>query len=803
MDTLLQDLRFALRSLRRTPGFALTVVVMMALGIGVNAMIYSVLRAILFSDLPFAEPDRIVSVDAYSSRHPDEHMSMSLPDSRDLIAQARTLSAVGLWTETSAYLAAGDVPTRLAATMSNDGLLRALGVQPAMGRWFTPEECLTGANLTTVAIGHKVWQEQFKSDPNVLGKTLTMNGRVRTIVGVMPEGFRFPETHDIFIPFPMNDTSDSRGAHYLQVVARMNPGVSMKSVNAELAQIAAGLAKEFVPTNKNVTFRAETLREDMISDVRPMLLILAIAVTFVLLIACANVANLLLARANSRVRELGVRLAMGATRGRVVRQLLTESVLLAVSGGVLGVLLGEWGMRVTIASIPIELPYWMHFQLDAKVVAIVVVVSVVSGIAFGLAPAWQVTSGDLLTPLREGTPGGGDTRARRRMRNTLVVAEVALAVLLLIGSGLMVRSFLRMQEQKHALRADGVLTGTVTLPVAMYEDEAKRVAFFQEWRHALEGLSGVQSVGGVLNLHLGRNNWSMSVQREGIDPPKSPEMPIVAYNVITPGYLKTVGLTLLRGRDITEADGEDGARVMILNESAAKKLWPKEDALGKRLRFDDKVEYSTVVGITADVSQHYKSSRERMAEAMVPYKQWKGQTLTWTIRTTGDPAALAPAVRALLRTRAPSLPFYNVRSLNEQFSRNMWEPRLYAQLLGVFSVLALIIAALGIYGVMAYSVAQRTREIGIRMALGAARADVQRLVVGQATKLTLAGLGLGLALSFALTRFMASQLFGIRPDDPPTFGTVAVVLAASAVLAAWLPTARAVRVDPVVALRHE
>ncbi len=803
MDSLLQDMRFALRSLRRTPGFALTVVLMMALGIGVNSMIYSVLRAILFVDLPFANPDRIVKVDAYDLKQSDGGMSMSLPDSRDIVEQSTKLSAVGVWTESSAYLLTGDTPQRLSSTMANDGLLAALGVQPRLGRWFTRDECLTGGNLTSVALGHRVWRDQYQSDPNVIGKTLTMNGRVRTIVGVMPEGFRFPEVSDIFTPLAMNDTADSRGAHFLSMVGRLAPGVTMAGAATELKQIAATLSKQYVPTNRDVTFRPKLLREDLVSDVRPMLVLLALAVMFVLLIACANVANLLLARANSRVREIGVRLAMGATRARVIRQLLTESVLLAVAGGSFGVLLGEWGMRLTLASIPVEIPYWMHFELDPSVVLVVVAVSVLSGIAFGLAPAWHVTSGDLLSPLREGTPGGGETRARRRMRNALVVAEVALAVVLLIGSGLMVRSFLRMQDQRSALRSQGVLTGSVTLPIALYPEDDRKVAFFREFRHAIEGLPGVKSAGAVLNLHLGRSNWGMHVQREGIDPPKSPDAPAVAFNVITPGYLATVGLPLIRGRDFSEADGGTGAKVALLNQAAAKQLWPGEDAIGKRLRLRDEDEWLTVVGITADVRQRVNAPEQRIAEMLVPHAQWKGQTMTFAIRTQGDPAALTSSLRALLRARDPSLPFYNARTLQEAFARSMWDTRLYAQLMGVFSVLALFIAALGIYGVMAYSVAQRTREIGIRMALGAARADVQRLVVGQATQLTLLGLGVGLAVSYGLTRFMAGQLFGVRPDDPPTFAGVTFLLAASAVLAAWLPTARAVRVDPVVALRHE
>ena len=803
MDALLKDLRYALRSLRRTPGFTLTVVVMMALGIGVNSMIYSCLRAILFVDLPFADPDRIVKVEGYNRRRDVGGFPMSLQDSWDIGEQTRTLSSVGVYTETSTFLAIGDTPQRVLGAAASDGLARTLGVQPLMGRWFTPEECRTGDNLKSVVLGHRLWREQFHSDPNVIGRTLRVSGRVRTIVGVMPAGFRFPDVSDIFFPMAMNDTSNTRDAYFLDVVGRIAPQASLAAVTAELDHIGKVLSTQYPTSNRDLTFRPQRFREALVAEIRPMLLLLALAVTFVLLIACANVANLLLARGNSRVRELGVRLAMGATRARVVRQLLTESVLLAVAGGALGVLLGAWGMRLTLASIPIEISYWMNFQLDPRVVAIVLAVSVVSGLGFGLAPAWQITAGDLLTPLREGTAGGGDTLGRRRIRNSLVVAEVALAVVLLIGSGLMVRSFLRLQDQRTVLRTDRVLTGTVALPLALYPEKDQWVDFFREWRHAVAGLPGVRGVGGVLMLHLGRGAWFQHVERDGIDQPNSPDQPNVGFNVITPGYLDAVGLPLVRGRDFNEEDGTDGRLVVILNQSAAKKLWPNQDAIGKRLRFDHHEGFATVVGITADVRQTAKSPTADIAEAMIPHAQWKGQNLTWAIRTQGSPAAIAPAVRALLRARDPNLPFYNVRSMNEQILRSVWDSRLYAQLMGIFSVLALFIAALGIYGVMAYSVSQRTREIGIRMALGAARTDVQRLILAQATRLTLLGLGIGLAAAYGLTRFMASQLFGIRPDDPPTFATVTVLLAASAVLATWLPTARAVRVDPAVALRHE
>jgi putative ABC transport system permease protein len=802
MDHLWLDLRFAWRSLRRTPGFALTVVVMMALGIGVNSMMYSVLRTILFADLPFPDVDRLVRIELFDKREGGPGSSMSMPDSRDVRDHAKTLTALTVWAETGLYVSSGDMPQRIPATMASEDLLNAIGVQPLLGRWFTAEECQTGNDIVPVVVGHRVWREQLQGDSAALGRTLQVNGRTRTVVGVLPANCRFPEFSEIFVPLATNDTGDVRGAHYLDVVARLAPGATLEQSRAELAQIAAGIEKEFPSTNKDATFRPTLLRESLVSEIRPMLMLLALAVTFVLLIACANVANLLLARSNGRVRELGVRVAMGATRGRIVWQLLTESVLLALAGGVLGVLLGEWGMRLTLSSIPVETPYWMRFELDPRIVAIVLGVSVLSGILFGLAPALHVTSGDLLSPLREGTPGSGDTPARSRMRNTLVVAEVALAVVLLIGSGLMIRSFLRMQDQRNALRSDEVLTASVTLPVALYAENEHRLRFFREFRHSLAALPGVSGVGGVLNLHLGTSNWTVSVERLGIDPPKGPDHPVLSYNVITPGYLQAVGLTLVEGRDVAESDTSSGAFVALLNQSGARKLFPKESALGKQIRVGGMKDLSTVVGIVADVRQS-ADSREQRGEVLITHAQSPRQTMTWAIRAEGAPAALAPAVRELMRARDPNLPLYNLRTLREHVARAVWDTRLYAQLLSVFSVLALFIAALGIYGVMAYSVGQRTREIGIRMALGAARADVQRLVMGQATRLTLFGVGLGLAAAYGLTRFMAGMLFGVRPDDPPTFVVVTVLLAASAVLAAWLPVARAVRVDPVVALRHE
>ena len=806
MDTLIQDIRYAVRSLRRTPGFTFTVIALMALGIGVNAMIYTVVHGTLLADLPFPHVERMVRVKSHTPRDKGA-FSMSMPNLRDVIASVPSLRGTSAWNDMSAFVAAGDEPQRYEGTLATSGLCEALGVYPQLGRWFTADECRVGAAYGPVVLSGKLWRETFHSDPKILGTTLRVNGRPRIVVGVMPVAFRFPETSDIFVPLAMNDSSDTRDSYYLSVVARLAPGRTRAQAQAELDALSKQLAHDYAATNDKLAMLALDFRDEVVSEVRLQMIMLALAVTFVLLIACANVANLLLARATARQREVGVRIALGASRARLTRQMLTESLLLALAGGAIGVVLGDWGMRVTLASIPEPLPYWMKFRLDPAVLGAILAATVFAGLAFGLAPSLQATTGDVLTPLREGSAGSGDSRARHRLRGTLVVTEIALAVLLLIGSGLMIRSFLWQTEQRAALHTRGVLTGSLLLPVALYKDDAARIAFFREFRDALRSLPGVSAVGGAANLHLGTGQWRTSIQREGIDADDLPEsqIPLVPFNTITPGYFDAVGMHIVAGRDFSDADGPDAPRVAIVNSVAARRLWPGQDPIGKRWRNDknDKRGWATVVGVVSSVRQHVRANDDGLGEVLVPQAQFGNQTLTWAIRATGSPAALATPVRQLLRARDPNLVFAEVRTLDEHVRRAVWEPRVYAQLFGVFSFVALIIAALGIYGVMAYTVAQRTREIGIRMALGAARADVQRLVVGQALRLTLLGSGLGLAAAFALTRFMQSQLHGIRADDPPTFVGVTLILALSSAAAAWLPTARAVRVDPVVALRHE
>ncbi len=804
METLLQDLRFAVASLRRTPGFTVTVLLVMALGIGVNAMMFTIVRGVMLEALPFEHPRRIVQVVASDREHGWTYGSMSVPDVRDLAERSRTLTAVTAYLESQAYLTLDRDPLRFSSTMAGAELPGALGMRPLLGRWFTRDECLPGNTFGSVVMSERVWRRHFAADPRVIGRTVRMNGRVRTIVGVMPDAFRFPERSDFFTPFTTGDTTDTRSGHYVSTVARLAPGATLEQASAELAVISRDLAREYPASNESIVISPLELREYMNREIRPMMFLLSLAVGFVLLIACSNVANMLLARSTVRQREIGVRMALGATRGRLVRQMLTECVLLSLVGGAVGVLLAQWGLDLTLKSIPEEFPYWMRFDLDRGVLLFTLVLSTATGVVFGIAPALHATAADPNRVLHEGTAGSGDSPSRRRLRDALVVAEVVLAVVLLVGSGLMVRSFLGMAGQVSRVHAEGVVTGRVTLPYAIYPENEQKERFIREFRADLLRLPGVESAGGALNLHLGNSQWTMSLQRERVDGAEPQKWPQLAYNVVTPGYFSTMGIPIRRGRDFTDADHSGAPKVALVNAAAAERLWPGQDPIGKRWRYDlSDSQWVTVVGLIPDLRQRVSAEERSVAEVVVPHAQRSEQSLTFALRSRAPASTVAEAVRRLLRERAPDVPLYDVRTYDEHVRRATWQIRIYAQLLGAFAILAMLIAALGIHGVMAYTVAQRTREIGIRMALGAARHDVQRLVVGQAMRLTLVGIGLGAAAAFGLTRFMANQLFGVRPDDPPTFVSVAAILALSGLVAAWIPAARATRVDPVVALRAD
>jgi putative ABC transport system permease protein len=538
---------------------------------------------------------------------------------------------------------------------------------------------------------------------------------------------------------------------------------------------------------------------------RAILALLMSAVGFVLLIACANVANLMLARGAGRQREVALRFALGATRGRIIRQFLTESLIVSAMGGLLGLLLALWGRDLTLGAIPEELPFWMKFSIDPNTVLFMTGTSAVAAILAGLLPALQTSQVDVHEALKDGGHHGTSGRARSRLRSALVVAELALAVVLLTGAGLMMRSFVNMTGQRAALRPEGVLTARLTMPIAVYKDAAARRAFLDGLMPAVAGLPGVRMASLTTDLPLSRGSSHTSIllaqDTRGPDAPRRS----VFFAAIRPRYFETMGIALHRGREFTDQDIAGSAPVAIVSESAARKLWPGKDPLGQQIRFGgtDTSGAMTVVGLAADIRQKVGNNKEDPAQLYVPHSQLTTQNVTLLVRHDGGPAAMTAALRRLVQSKDPDMPLYDVRTMEESLRYGLWESRIYAAMMTVFAVLALIIAGVGIYGVMAYSVAQRTQEIGIRMALGAARSDVLRLVVGQALRLTLIGMGLGIAGAYAVTGFMASQLFGVSASDPPTFVGVTLILAASAMIAAWVPAERATRVDPMVALRSE
>ena len=803
MDGWLQDLKVSWRSLARTPGFTVVVVLVMGLGIGVNTMVFNIANAFLFRTLPYVDNARNVVVSSTDPKHDVREMEMSYPNFCDLRDRAGSFEAVAAYYETKAYITLGNEPERFDATAITAGLMQVFHAPPILGREFTRDEEEQSRAFTLIMISERIWRERFNADPGVLGKTVKMNGRVRTIVGVAAKDFRFPETADFFIPTPIDMAENRRDGHYLDVVARLKPGVTRHAAHAEVATMAADLEKRYPDTNAGIGGRVDEFREMIVGDMRPILALLMSAVGFVLLIACANVANLMLARGAGRQREVALRFALGATRGRIVRQFLTESLIVSMMGGMLGLLLALWGRDLCLGSIPIELPFWMRFSIDPNTVFFMVGVSALSAVLAGLLPALQTSQVDVHEALKDGGQHGTGGRARSRLRSALVVAELALALVLLAGAGLMIRSFINMTAERASLNPTGLLTARLTMPIAVYKDDPAKRAFIDGLMPAIEGLPAVQSASLTTDLPLTNGSSSTRVRLE--TDPHAPDAirRRVLYAAVRPRYFATMGIPLRSGREFTTQDGSDAPRVVIVSESAARKFWPGKEPLGQRLRigYSDTL-VMAVVGVAADIRQNVEDN-EPPAHIYVPHPQEPAQSVVLVVRHDGDPGAMTTALRRLVQSRDADMPLYDVRTMEESLRFGLWEPRIYVALMTVFGVLALVIAAVGIYGVMAYSVAQRTQEIGIRMALGAARPDVLKLVVGQAARLTLLGTGIGLAGAYAVTRFMASQLFGVSTSDPPTFAGVTIILALTALVAAWVPAERATRVDPMVALRSE
>jgi predicted permease len=804
MGSFLRDLRIGWRSLARTPAFTGVVVLVMALGIGVNTMIFNVANAFLFRSFPYVDDQRNVKVWNTNPASGGRFNELSVPDFRDIRDRAKSFEALGFWCETQAYITLGKEPERFDAAWVSGDLLRVFQTRPILGRDFTRDEEIQERAYTVIMLSERIWRERFNSDPNVIGRTLRMNGRVRRIVGVAPPDYRVPETSDFFLPYPYDPSEDARDSYFIEVTGLLKPGVTLAQANAEVSKIGADLSREYPDKRRHVSTRVTSFRDHIVADMGPIIALLMSAVGFVLLIACANVANLLLARGAGRQREIALRFALGATRAQIVRHLLAESLLLAGIGGAIGLLLAQWGMDLTLSTIPQELPFWMKFSTNTSTIVFLVGSTLLAALLAGLLPALQTSQVDVHEALKEGGTHGASSHRRNRMRNTLVVAEISLALVLLTGAGLMIRSFVNVTRERAAIRPEGVLTGRFTMPYAVYPTDSLKLAFMDGLMPAIAGLPGVEIASAVQALPLGRSSWNRNIWVVGDRTDKDAPRRIVFWSVVRPGYFKAIGLPLRQGRDFGPGDGHDDAKVAIVSETAARTLWPNKNPIGQQFKWsaEDTSGWKTVVGVVADVVQHIETKRPP-AHVYVPHAQEPLQTMTLVVKHHGEPGALAAAMRHTLQARDADMPLFDVRTMNEALRYALWESRIYMSLMGVFAVLALVIAAIGIYGVMAYNVAQRTQEIGIRMALGAARRDVMRLVVGQALRLTLLGIGIGLAGAYAVTRLMASLLFGVSTSDPPTFVGVTVILALSALIAAWVPADRATRVDPMVALRSE
>ncbi len=812
MTALFQDLRYGIRMLLKNPGFTLVAVLALTLGIGADTAIFSVVNAVLLRPLPYDESERLVFLSERSQVL--EGMSISYPNFLDWRQQNNAFESIGVYRRSSYNLTGSGEPERLVAGQVSADLFTALRVRAAQGRVFNNDEDKPGAT-PVVVLSHGLWQRRLGGDPDIVGQALTFDGRSFTVIGIMPPGFLFPSQAEVWTPVGQQAKDpgwESRGNHPgLYAMARLKPGVTVQRARDDMEIVAANLEKQYPDSNTGNRASITPALENVVRGIRTALIVLLSAVGFVLLIACANVANLLLARSTNRQKEMAIRIALGASRTRIVRQLLTESMLLSFAGGALGLMLAQAGVKVIIAISPDSIPRSREVGLDPLVLAFTIAVSILTGVIFGVAPALQASKPDLNETLKEA--GRGSTGRRHVLRSVLVVAEVALTMVLLIGAGLMIRSFYRLQRVDPGFVADNLLTFNVSLPPGKYAEEQQRTNFYQQLLQNLRVMPGVESVGMATGLPLGNNGWQSGFWIEGRPEPPQGQRPLTEVAFVSPGYFDTMRMTLLSGRPFTEQDVKPPAppnaqrqpftapTVTIIDEEFARRYWPDDHPVGQQISFwGGKV---TVVGVVRRVKMEGLSTDSNRVQSYYPYIQNPGGSMSMVLRTAGDPASLADAVRQQVLAIDPDQPIYGVQTMGQIWTDSIAPDRLYLMLLGTFAAVALVLAGVGIYGVMAYSVTQRTHEIGIRMALGARQGDVLGMVIRQGMKLVVAGLAIGLAGAWLATRAMASLLFGVSATDPMTFVVISIVLAGVALGACFVPARRATKVDPMIALRYE
>lgn len=817
MSVLWQDFRYSLRTFSNNPGSTLVAIAVLGLGIGANAAIFSVTNAILFRALPYKNADRLVFVWESKPSKGMHQERVSPADFKDLRDQNQALDDLGAIRSQSSVLISGETPERIETAAISPVVFHLLGMQPLLGRPFAPNEDQPDKNHVTV-LSAGLWDRRFGHDPNILGTKVVVDGASFTVVGVAPAGFRIPGSpSELWIPYsPTPDDLANRGDRFLNVLGALRPGSSLAVAQSQLQSVAAVLAREQPESNEGYSVELVPLREELVGDIRPTLWMLMAAVVAVLLIACVNVAHLLLARAGSREKEIAVRTALGANPTRLVRQLLTESVALALAAGLFGLLLAYWGAWLLAKLAPLGLAQTRDISageltLDWRVLAFTLAVSVLTGVAFGLAPALSSARSNLNLILRSGGRGGAGSRTRSRLRDVLMVCEVASSAALLVGAGLLIRSFLHIEEVNPGFRSDHLLTMQLSLPPVRYPG-ARIGSFYEQLLQRVDRLPGVQQAGICRFLPLTGNDASLNFQIEGQPHLSDADQPRAKFRSASSGYFEAMRIPLLRGRLFDERDSQGTPKVVIINQTAARRYWPGEDPIGKRILSgvdENQHSWSTIVGVVGDVKYSGLDSATS-PETYYHYLQIPPDamniaegSMALAIRTAGDPAAIASAVRAELRSLDPAQPLFNVRTMDQLLDSSIAEPRFRTFLVSAFAALALVLVALGLYGVVAYSVSQRMAELAIRVALGAEPAGILRLVLSRVAGLTLVGLAIGVAISLAGSRIIARFLFGVSPADPLTLLLVSLLILSVAVGASLAPALRSTRVDPVRVLRSE
>jgi putative ABC transport system permease protein len=814
METIIQDIKFGLRMLLKSPSLSIVATIALALGIGANTAIFSVVNAVLLRPLPFPNPDSLVALFETDTQRARVRGSHSYPNFFDLRSQNTTFERVAAYHSSDYILTGRGEPVRLQGAVVTADLFPLLNIAPVMGRTFLPEEDKPNAGGRVVILSQQLFQKRFNADPSLLNQAITLDGKSFTVVGVMPASFEFPiqnEPVELWTTIAgdasgKDPVTNQRGAHFLRVIGRLKPNTSPEQAQSDLTAIAARLEQQYPDTNTRRGLRLESALAALVGDVRPALLILLGAVACVLLIACANVANLLLARATGRHKEMAIRAALGASRLRVIRQLLIESVLLSLVGGAVGLLLAVWWSDLLIALGKEDIPRAVQVSIDWRVLGFTFGVSVLTGLIFGLFPAFHSSKTDLVESLKDGGRGTSEGARRSRMRNVLAIGELAIAVVLLVLAGLLVQSLWRLQNVNSGLQSDNVLTFNLALPETKYETE-RQGQFFTDLKARLESSPGVQSASSIFPLPLSGDRFSISFQIDGrpVAPKDEPSADLFMTGV---GYFRTMGIPLRKGRDFENRDVHGSTPVAIITEEFARQHFPNEDPIGKRIQpgistFDDEDSpMREIIGVVGDVRNRSLNTPPTPAyylpQTQVPFSQ-----MILVVKTANDPHSLVSGVTKEVAAMDPDLPLFGVKTMDEYLSASVATPRFNTTLLSIFAGVALVLTVVGLYGVMSYSVAQRTNEIGIRLALGAQSRDVLLMIVKQGSLLVVIGLGIGLAGAYAATRLIESLLFGVTTKDPFTFAAVAVLLALVALLACYIPAWRATKVDPLRALRYE